>query len=131
MIELEKLRKVMKELAEERGEFTLFGLFLREESPDKWDLVLSAPWLEEGKLKALGEFVERLSSVIGEEGVLTLSRIVTLNRNDPTLNAILKALQIDDGSVLVRDSDFFGVQIKEAHVLRAKRPPEPTPARPS
>jgi hypothetical protein len=120
MIEIDKLRQVMEQVSVEKGDFTLFGLFLREESPDKWDLVISAPWLEEGKLKALGEFVEKLSSIVGQEDVLSLSRIVTLNHNDPSLNAVLRAVQVENHPIEFRDNDLFGLEIKHAYILRAK-----------
>lgn len=122
MIDLHKLRQVMKELAKEQGEFTLFGLFLREGAPDTWDLVVSAPWLEKGKLKALGEFTKKLSSVFEQGELLKLSRIASVNRDDPVLDAVLRAVQVDDGPVVVRDCNFFGLEIKEAHILRAKQP---------
>lgn len=128
-IEIEKLRKVMREFAERTGNFNLFGLFLREEAPDKWDLVVSSPWLEQGKLKALGESVEKLSSEVGQDQVLSLSRIVTLNADDPSLDAVTRAVNVDDGVVEINDSDLFGLKIKHAYILRAKRPrPAPTAA---
>src|ERR1041384_295079 len=121
MIQIDKLRRVMEEVSAERGEFELFGLFLREEAQDKWDLVISAPWLEEGKLEALGEFVEKAASIIGEQELLTLSRIITLNHDDPNLNAILEAVQVDDGLRELSNPNFFGLEIKRAYILRAKR----------
>jgi hypothetical protein len=125
-IDIEKLRQVMHDLAARRGNFNLFGLFLRADSPDKWDLVVSSPWLERGKLKALGEFTKKLSSVVGQDQVLSLSRIVTLDSDDPALTAVTKAVNIDDGTVEIKDSDFFGLKIKHAYILRAKRP-QPSP----
>ena len=83
-IDLEKLRLVMDEVTEEKGPFTLFGLFLREDAPNKWDLVVSAPWLEHGKLKALGEFAEKLAVGVGEQAVMELSRIVTVSQRGPS-----------------------------------------------
>lgn len=127
MIDLEKLQQVMRAVARKKGPFTLFGLFLREDAPDKWDLVVSSAWLEEGKLKALGEFVEELAAAVGEEQILSLSRIVTVNQDDPALDAILRAVQVDDGSVEIHDSNFFGLQIKHAYIFRSKRPREPQP----
>jgi hypothetical protein len=121
MIQIDKLHRVMEEVSAERGEFELFGLFLREEAQDKWDLVISAPWLEEGKLKALGEFVEKAASIIGEQELLTLSRIITLNHDDPNLNAILEAVQVTDGLRELSNPNFFGLEIKRAYILRAKR----------
>jgi hypothetical protein len=111
----------MEELSAERGEFALFGLFLREEALDKWDLVISAPWLEEGKLKALGEFVEKAVSIVGEQELLALSRIVTLNHDDPNLDAILNAVEVEDDPLELWNTSFFGLEIKHAYILRAKR----------
>lgn len=121
MIQIEKLRRVMNEVSAEKGEFVLFGIFLREEAPDKWDLVISAPWLEEGKLKGLGEFVEKAASIVGEEELLTLSRIVTLNHDDPNLQTILRSVQVNNGPAEIWNSNFFGLEIKHAYILRAKR----------
>jgi hypothetical protein len=121
MIQIEKFRKVMNQVSAEKGDFVLFGLFLTKESPDRWDLVVSAPWLENGKLKALGGFAEKLSSVIGPEEVLSLSKIVTLNHDDPSLKAILKAIQVENNEIVLRDNNLFGLEVKQAYILRAKR----------
>jgi hypothetical protein len=121
MIEIEKLRQVMDQVSAERGDFTLFGLFLSEDSPDKWDLVVSAPWLEEGKLKALKKFVEKLSAIVGQEAVLSLSKIVTLNHDNPLLKAILKAVRVEGRPIEFQNNNLFGLEIKHAYILRAKK----------
>lgn len=124
MIQIEQLRKVMNEISAEKGEFILFGLFLREEMTDKWDLVIAAPWLEAGRLERLREFVERMAPIVGEDGMLTLSRIVTLNQGDPSLDAILKDAQVENGLVKLQGSNLFGLPINEAYILQAKQPSE-------
>ncbi len=125
-VNIEKLRQVMNEVAAEKGQFTLFGLFLREDAPDKWDLVVAAPWLEEGKLKALGEFAAKLAAVLGEQEVLSLSRIVTVNHDNPGLDAILTAVHIEGGRPMeVKESNFFGLAIKDAYIFRAARQEDP------
>jgi hypothetical protein len=43
---IEKLASLERDVASEKGEFSLFGLFLREDAEGKWDLLASAPWLE-------------------------------------------------------------------------------------
>lgn len=127
MIEIEKLREVMNQVSAEKGDFVLFGLFLTEESPDRWDLVVSAPWLENGKLEALREFVEILSSIVGQEKAISLSRIVTLNQDEPSLKAILRSVQVENGPVVLHDNNLFGLEIKRAYILRAKRLKETAP----
>jgi hypothetical protein len=49
----ERLRAKEKGMSSEKGPFLLFALMLREEAPDLWDLVVSAPWIESDKAKAL------------------------------------------------------------------------------
>jgi hypothetical protein len=121
-IDKQKLRVLMDRIAAEKGEFAFFGLFLRDEAPDKWDLVVSAPWLEKGKLKALSEFVKELASAVGEEQLLSLSRVVTLNADDPSLDAVLRAVSVDGDVREIRDADLFGLKIKHAFIFRAAKP---------
>lgn len=124
MIQIELLRRVMNKVSAEIGDFILFGLFLREDPQDKWDLVISAPWLEEAKLKGLGEFVEKMASIIGEKELLKLSRIVTLSQSDPRLQTILQEVQVDNGLVEMSDKNLFGLPIRQAYILHSKRPIE-------
>ena len=123
MMELRNdLRRVMDEMSRERGPFTFFGMFLRQEAPNRWDLVVSAPWLEQGRLKALQEFSTRLRSIVGDDQLLTISRVVTLNHDDPALEAVLRAVVVDDEPVEFRNRDFFGMPMREAVIARAKNP---------
>jgi len=123
-METTSLRKAMREIAKRKGNFTLFGLFMRSDAPGTWDLVVSAPWLEKGKLKGLSEFVELLSDSIGEQALSNFSRIQTISSDDPGLKAVLRAYSVDDGEVHVRNSNLFGLQIEDALIFRAKRSAE-------
>jgi hypothetical protein len=122
MIETVKLQKFMKQVEARKGRFTLFGLFLREDSPGLWDLVLAAPWLENGKLKALGEFVEKMSQAFGHDEVMSFSRIVTLNHDDPALRAILSETSSLKRPFEQQGHDLFGLPIEHAVILRAAKP---------
>lgn len=121
MIPTTKLRKAMRDIAAKKGDFNLFGLFMRADAPGTWDLVVSAPWLEQGKLKALGEFTKLLSESIGEESLREFSRIATVSRRDPALDALVSAFSVDDGELRVKRSNLFGLEIEDAIILRAKR----------
>jgi len=98
---------------------------LRDESPDKWDLVISAPWIDTLKLRALEEFVKKTTAIIGTQELFTLSRIVTLDQDDPNLDTILQTVQVDDHDAPreLQSPDFFDLNIKHAYILRAKRLP--------
>ena len=124
-----KLEEVARAVEAKRGPFNFFGLFLREDSPRLWDLVVSAPWLEEGRLTALRELVKTLASVIGQEAVRSLSRVVTLNRDEPALHAILAEVGQAPLPLSKQGHNLFGLPIEDAHILRARRrrpPPKRT-----
>jgi hypothetical protein len=122
MIATNSLRKAMRDIAAKKGDFTFFGLFMRSDAPGTWDLVVSAPWLEKGKLKATSEFVELLTDSIGEQALRNFSRIQTVGTGNPALKAVLAAFSVDDGEVRVQKSILFGLEIEDAIILRAKRP---------
>lgn len=122
MITNAKLRKAMHEIAAKKGDFTLFALFMRSDAPGTWDLVVSAPWLEAGQLKATSELVELLSDSIGEGSLHDFSRIATVDTEHPAVKFILLNLAVEDGELRVTSTDLFGLQIDEAIIFRAMKP---------
>lgn len=121
MIDIEKFRRAMREIAARKGDFTLFALFRLEDAPYGWDLVVSSSWLEQGNLKNLAELADALKDSIGEKQLRELSRIVTIKQSDPALKAILSEVRVDDEVIEVHDSVFFDLRVAHAIFLRAKR----------
>ena len=122
MINTNVLRKAMREIAANRGNFTLFALLMRADGPGTWDLVVSAPWLESGKLRATSEFVRLLAQSIGEESLQQFSRVLALNSADAPLKFILENIPVEDGEIRIENTDLLGMQIKEGIILRSMRP---------
>jgi hypothetical protein len=122
MIQIEKLQKLMKQVEARKGRFTFFGVFMREDSPGLWDLVVSAPWLESGRLEALRELAEEMSEVFGRDEVLSFSRIVTLNQDDPSLHEILTEVGSIKKPLEKQGHDLFGLPVEHALILRAGLP---------
>ena len=122
MIPTDELRHFMKRVEARKGRFTLFGVFMREDSPGPQDLVVSAPWLEEGKLKALGEFVKNMSDEFGQDNVMSFSRIVTLNHDNPALQAILNEAAPVEEPLEKQGPSLFGLPVEHALILRAEQP---------
>ncbi len=122
MIATRMLRKAMHEIADRKGEFTLFALFMRADAPGTWDLVVSAPWIERDRLKTTREFVRLLVQSIGEEALQQFSRVAAVESDHPAVKFILDNLPVDDDELRVRSTDLFGLQIEEAIIFRARRP---------
>jgi len=76
---IEKFISLEKEIADEKGDFVLFGIFLREEAPNRWDVVISAPWFGENKNESLNFIVQKFTSKLEEQELIMLSRIVLLD----------------------------------------------------
>lgn len=121
-----KFAKFESDVAASRGDFALFALFLREDVPDRWDLIVSAPWVSNQKAE-LSYLVDRIKSDLGPNELTQLSRIVFVDPTDPAVQSLNKAIQVEHGSVEVRDSNFFGLAVKHAVIITSKRPKAPVP----
>jgi len=117
----EKLRAVEQQIAEEKGPFLLFALFLREDAPGLWDLLVSAPWIEASKGEALRYIVPKLQAVATPEELAKLSRVAIIEKSQPALAAIQSAFHVEHGLAEVQNSNFFGLQINHAYIITSRR----------
>ena len=124
----EKFTELEAHIAEERGPFALFALFLREGAPNCWDLMVSAPWAGEDTPSVVDYLVSQIKSRLGAQVLIYLSRIVVINPQNPAVQALNRSIQVEHGRVEVRDSDFFGQTVKHAYIITSQRPQAPAPA---
>lgn len=120
VIDRAKLHRVLQSIEAKDGHFILAALFMREDSAGLWDLVVSAPWLRRGRLAALKRFAKRLTAALSQDEILSLSRIVRLNREDPALKKILKELGSVTEPVEKVGRNLFGLPVEHAYVFRAR-----------
>ncbi len=117
----EKLRDIEIELSKENGDFELFALFLRENAPDKWDLIISSDWARKDKKSVINTVVAKIKKILNAEETVKLSRIIILNKDDAALNALHGAMHVEHGVAEISDSNFFGLAIKHAYLITSKR----------
>jgi hypothetical protein len=120
--------QVERSLSAEKGAFSLFALFLREESVEKWDLVISAPWIETDKEDALNLISSKVREALNLSELLAVSRIVLVEPTSPAVVAINRAFAVDHSSVEVRDANFFGLAIKHAHIFASRQQESAVPS---
>jgi len=121
----EKLRRLEQSLSDEMGPFNLFALFLREDAPDVWDLVVAAQWIEEDRSAALENISRRVRAALKPDEITKISRVVIVERSDPTVKAIASAISINHGISEVSNSSFFGLAIRHAFIITAQLNPPP------
>ena len=118
---VEKLKQQENNMAQEKGPFDLFALFLREDSPDKWDLVVAAQWIEKNKQDALKYITEALHKSLTQSEILKLSRIAIIDKSNPALEVFQRAIHVEHGMSEIKDSNFFGLQIKHVYLITSQR----------
>ncbi len=119
----EQLQRVEHEIAEERGPFTLFGLFLRDGAPDRWDVVFAAPWVDEDEYAAIRFMADRLRKALKKTDLVSISRVVPILKDNPGLKAVTRAIDVSHGMVEVENTTFFDLAIRHAFIITAgKRP---------
>ena len=77
----EKLSRLERTLSQEKGVFNLFALFLREDAPDVWDLVVAAKWIEDDEPAALLEISKRVQAFLSAHEITKISRVVVINES--------------------------------------------------
>lgn len=118
---VEKLKNLNSNISKIRGDLNLFALFLREDSEDLWDLLVSSDWILQDKEGALKYISTKIKENLLPEEMLKLSRIVIIEKNNPALDALFNAIKVENGVVEVKDCDFFGMAIKRAYFIVVKR----------
>ncbi len=117
----QKLVAVEQNISAEKGAFLLFALFLREDAPDLWDLLVSAPWIDQNKGDALRYLVPKIKAVATPNELAQLSRIVIIEKDQPALSALQSAMHVEHSVAEIQSSNFFGMQIKHAYIITSRR----------
>lgn len=115
--EIDKFQKVERVLSESRGGFELFALVLREESPDKWDLLISSDWARENQKASINRVFKELRKELNDRELLMLSGIIILDEKDTLLNAIPHNMQVEHGLVEISNGNFLGLPIEHAYII--------------
>jgi len=118
----EKLLRVALGITHEKGEFALFGLFLREGAPSTWDLVISAPWLDANKKPGMEHVAKKLRARLSAEELLSLSRIVVLETEHEGVRAIRASVAVRGAITHLGNTVLFGLSMEEAYIMISQDP---------
>jgi hypothetical protein len=110
-----KMGLLAKEIAAERGRFTVFAYVLREDAI-AWDLVVAAPWIDADNMGALRFFAQKLQRILTKDELLNLSGVILLRHEE--FSGISSDMTSDTGREET-DIDFFGRHIEKGYVFVA------------
>ena len=133
----ERFRTVEETISNGGRDFTLFGLFQRDDLPTKYDLVVSASWLVRDR-SSLSLLVELVHQAVGDDDWWRrIGKFVVLPQDDPLVSAVLSLMPSDTTRHEVRllhDVPYEDEFIESAAIITAVRPaaearrPEPVAA---
>lgn len=117
---VDSLSRVRNELTRDHGEFRVFALFAREDVPEKWDLLLSAPWGDDDPDEALRVTVKSLKNALAPSDRRLIPRIVWLRPSEMSeewlgaLREIGATMHVKNSCVVVKYAVFNGVPVRDA-----------------
>ena len=114
---VEKLRKIEMDTSGERGDYELFALFLREDSSNKWDILITADWIIKDKEDALRYLSRKIQKAFTKDELSLISRIVIIENDNPALPSLKQFVKAKHGLVEIKDSNLFGLEIKHAFFI--------------
>ena len=121
-----KMSTLERDISNERGDFPFFALFVREDSPNHWDLVAAAPWLKDNEWEVRSYITKELRARLDTQELFALGAIVFLNEDDPKLQRVQRDIALEHeisvahGVAELRDEEFFGMGMMRAYIITSK-----------
>ena len=119
-----RLQLAEKAIASLHGQFVLFVLTEREEAPGKWDLLVSAPWLDTNR-RGVEEMVSLLKPYLIESDWLSLASITPLSPTLEYVQWIARKYEVQHDNQEVTNAFWNDLFIPHGYVITA----DPSPAR--
>ncbi|MBP1207252.1 hypothetical protein JOD97_005331 [Duganella sp. 1411] len=117
---VKKLQRIERRLSVERGPFELFAALRPDSSLRLWDLLVTARWLDDWGLTEMRTIASQLNAEFPLPEILKFSRIAIIERDNPGLQAIHSAVQVEHGLREFRNVTFFDVRILHAYIITSR-----------
>lgn len=118
---VEKLQRIERRLSVERGPFELFAALRPDSSLRRWDLLVTARWLDDWGLTEMRTIASQLNVEFPLPEILKFSRIAIIERDNPGLLAIHSTVQVEHGLREFRNVTFFDVPILHAYIITSRQ----------
>jgi len=110
---VEKFKTIVEKIRQEKGELNLFALMKMDEIADKWTVILSAPWSQEGNADNFKYILDTIKSNLTTEEVSTIARVAIYPKTNHLIDLLLK---FNAGASIV-NQPINGNQIHEGYVI--------------
>lgn len=123
---IEALVKFERDFAEEHGPFAFFGFLLTTyddylRSGGDWQVTVAAPWSKDYSGPAAKAFFKGVDEVLQLERWWTQPSTMLLRPDNPGLEPVHDALEIEHDLVELIDVELFGKEIRRAYIITSQR----------
>jgi len=101
-IDIKKLKLIEESASKVKGDFWFFALLLPEESPNKWDLLVSADWIDNNKSSAIMYIADKVVDSFSSDEMLNLSKVVPIATKNPELIELAKEYRVEHDTKEIR-----------------------------
>ena len=118
--------KALLPMLEQRGPVYLFALFEREETPGKWDFILSSEWSDKERMAAVRLISDTLVPQLTPEELSALSSVFIAPSNDPEVENFVEVDQSEHVERFYASGlsfSFMDVPIRQVYVFRTRKTP--------
>ncbi len=123
----ERFREAEREVAQQRGGFTVFGLFELEDMPGNWDLVAAAPWLDTSR-NSIKELIDTLNAFFSVEDWKIIATVVPMKESSDFVQAITRKYHFEHQLEEIGSTYVNGLYITHAFLITSN--PAPVTAQP-
>lgn len=114
----EKFCEAEREVAQQRGGFTLFGLFELEDMPGNWDLIAAAPWLDTSR-SSIKELIDALNAFFSVQDWKSIATVVPMPESSDFVQAITRKYRFEHQVEEIGNAYVNGLYISHAFLITA------------
>ena len=123
------LALVERDLSEQYGGFSLFGMCQRENTlADLWDLIISATWLTPNVIASDGIVFDALSRRLAKDELFSLDAVPMFYPDDPRIQEIQDEYDVEHGLVDLGRCQLFDMDMEQVYLITARRRSAPVSA---
>ncbi len=116
------LALVERDLSEQYGGFSLFGMCQRENTlADLWDLIISAPWLTPNVIASDNIVFDALERRLTKDELFSLDAAPMFDPDDPRIQEIQDEHEVEHGLVELGSCQLFDMDMEQVYLITARR----------
>jgi hypothetical protein len=127
---VDKFREIGREIASEKGELSLLGLFKRESGIGNWDFVVAAQWINRKSRTAdLPYLVGKLQGALQPSEMASIAVVVPLHSSVPFVQWVHDMVGEVEGVRAIPTFEFDGMILRSGYVLVSRPEQQMDPRR--